>query len=77
MPNESHTTHVDSRERATTPATSTEPRPRPDLRSMELEAADGVRCHFLRAVLRRRTTSVIALSPIASACCTAALTGTR
>jgi len=40
MPNESHTTHVDSRRRATTPDTSTEPRPRPDLRSMELEAAE-------------------------------------
>src|SRR5580693_5531907 len=40
MPNESHTTHVDSRERATTLTTSTEPSPRPDLRSMELEAAD-------------------------------------
>ena len=39
MPNESHTTHVDSRKRATTPATSTEPSPRPDLRPMKLEAA--------------------------------------
>jgi hypothetical protein len=39
MPNESHTTHVDSRKRATTPATSTEPSPRPDLPPMKLEAA--------------------------------------
>jgi hypothetical protein len=40
MPNESHTTHVDSRNKASTPTTSTEPWPRPDLRSMELQAAD-------------------------------------
>src|SRR4029450_7009696 len=39
MPNQSHTTHVDSRNRATTRTTSTEPWPTPDLRSMELEAA--------------------------------------
>jgi hypothetical protein len=36
-----HTTHVDSRSRATTPTTSIEPSSRPDLRSVELEAAVG------------------------------------
>jgi hypothetical protein len=40
-------------------------------------AAGGVRGHFLCAVLRRTTTSTIAPSPIASARCTATLTGTR
>ncbi len=40
-------------------------------------AADGVRRHSRRAALRRTTTSMIAPSPIASARCTAILTGTR
>ncbi len=34
-------------------------------------------CHGVRATLRRRTTSTTEPSPIASARCTAALTGTR
>ena|SRR5690242_10554762 len=40
-------------------------------------AADGVGRHSRRAALRRKTTSTIAPSPMASARCTAALTGTR
>ena len=44
---------------------------------MHASAADGVRRHSQRAALRRKTTSTIAPSPIASARCTAALTGTR
>jgi 8-oxo-dGTP pyrophosphatase MutT (NUDIX family) len=50
MPNESHTTHGDSRERATTPTTSTEPWPKLDLPSMKLEGRewrgyDGASAH--------------------------------